>query len=650
MDSLYSEMKTKNVYTIKDIRVSIDKETGDITGIYQKNFAFPIAREKSNTPHFAINNDCLDIRLKDIYTEEPRCITTLQNASIYKGYCSGYRLHVRTVMVPGAGCLGVRTTVIRQLFDRHNYPEPGPTMRPVEEPLYVEKISYMPFSLKLFGKDTRMRVFNMSGNGPECHMGLKDGPIEEISKKIWHMIHRSYLGCQTIPGVAYYCPKKEDWLFITCRRANVGYIVDYKTTGPVYNFMYYSFLNVLGQIDLPEVVIYWGKGLNELDKLIAKQFEEYEEPSDWFYRTIWTELNFQQNRERGFDQVSDEAAILREQGGINGFLFCTHERRTSAYDTSPTSLRPKTEWGGIPAFRKMIFRLKKIGCRTIVWFPTTGLQPGGDIKPEWCIRGVDGSHWASWTSVASPHDEWMVAVNLADPGFQKYMFDWIRRYVGEYGVDGIFWDCGVSCFPCDFTPGREYQQYPSQSMVAAREFFEKAYELGKSINPEFVMYYEGICSEYPGNGFTTCSAPAFEYILKLNKIGCKKIMCADHALPYNFGSGFACINHNISGCEAEIADKSYYRKLARDPLNKFASKLVAGKGIKDAIGIRKGVSIVDGILCLSPGVKGPIVLPEEFLNIKSVEDMISGKKAKVSVQKSGEKSVSVNGPGFYSLI
>ena len=112
-----------------------------------------------------------------------------------------------------------------------------------------------------------------------------------------------------------------------------------------------------------------------------------------------------------------------------------------------------------------------------------------DLKDSWRIKGDDGRPYESFTF--GSYDLYH-GVNYGHPEVQDYYLEWIRRYIREYKIEGIFWDCGGVPFPPDFSDPtlRPFQRFPSESMTATYRFMEKVMQVGRECSPNFFMWHE----------------------------------------------------------------------------------------------------------------------------------------------------------------
>jgi hypothetical protein len=245
----------------------------------------------------------------------------------------------------------------------------------------------------------------------------------------------------------------------------------------------------------------------------------------------------------------------------------------------------------------------------LVWLSTTGLRPGGDLRPEWQVRGADGRPYISWGFNAH---EFIAACNPLHPGFRQYMLDWTRRYLEEFDVDGFFLDCGVFSYPCDFSPAFTENHFASELGPAFRELYQDMWDLAQRIKPGQVhMFHEGVHADYPASGYMMCghvrpprpavTLTAWRQMVRFGQYG-KRLNWSSFA-PFDLASGFV---HWNPVCGA--TDKAAMLNYAADPMNQLVVKLVKERGVREARGITDGVSQIDGTLVTIPSFRGPLPL------------------------------------------
>ena len=632
----------------ENLLIEIDKQTGNIVRMHDRKTNQTII---DGPPEWEMQVNRHPVELKLVHHDDehgmPQSVCRVDH---YAGYSQGWALRLARLMTPGERCLHISYRLKRVLME-HCYPTPGPNAHDMEVPLYVETIGLLGWRWSVLGEGTRMRIFHLSGGGPFEHMSVEDGPVKEVNARLWHLMRRTYPGVQTIPGVIYYRTDPPEWVFIYCRRSPLSYIADYTDEGIRFHFQYHRAIKVGDEFPVPEIAVRWGRDLEEMEQLIADQFSVYEEPPDWAYHTVWAMMASGGPNPRSFDYMGDLALECIERAGVRGFWLYTHHKPSCDIDTSPAGHGPNPECGTHKQFKKMVDRIHRAGGKVKVWMSASGLRPWYDIRPEWAIRGIDGTHWVSWTRA---EHEFIVACNPLDEGYRNYMLEWTRRYVEDFDVDSFFLDCGVFTFPCDFSPHRPASRFPSENGPAMRELMEQMWSVVQEAKPDnFHMWYEGFHSEYPGTGYChgtmVFPPPAPEALTsqrmlhQIVKRGKRLVWGTLH--PFDLACGMVqCNPLQVNSIEAA-------REMAADPMNQFIAKLVTEQGVRDALGITDGVSWLNDYIVTVPDYKGTTTIPDEGLqNIKGVEDVHSAEKLEAGRAEKGRPTLELKGGSAYKII
>ena len=138
----------------------------------------------------------------------------------------------------------------------------------------------------------------------------------------------------------------------------------------------------------------------------------------------------------------------------------------------------------------------------------------------------------------------MMFVNPGHPGYIEYTKKWIRYYIQECGVKGIFLDCLGFPLPPDFTP-RDFMRYPGDTGVMAIRFMDEIYRFIKECDPEAVLIGEGATLDGPVEMYSIITNPRRgidgngprDYLLSLNRYA-KKHMTIYHDIAFFPGSGY----------------------------------------------------------------------------------------------------------------
>jgi hypothetical protein len=415
-----------------------------------------------------------------------------------------------------------------------------------------------------------------------------------------------------------------------------------------------------GEFPVPEFSLQWGRGRESMEAFWSGMFDEYEEPPDWLYRTTWAMMDYHtvysnkqvfrpgpfKFRDLG---ITAEASI--KAGGANGFWLYTHTIRRSDSDTAPYSAGPNPDQGTHREFRDMVRRIHDAGGRAVVWLSTTGLRPGGDLRPEWQVRGVDGRPYISWGFNAH---EFIGTCNPLHPGFRAYMLDWTRRYLEEFDVDGFFLDCGVFTFPCDFSPWFVKDHFPSEFGPAMRELYRDMWDLAQRIKPGKVhMFHEGVHADYPASGYMMCGhqrpplpageLSAWRQMVRFGEYG-KRLVWSSFT-PFDLASGFVHWNPVAGG-----TDREAMLKYAADPMNQLVVKMVREQGVREAQGVTDGVSRLGNTLVTIPSFKAALPLNLGGLNsLKAVRNCLTGERIEISNDPQLGPIVVLQGKSAYEI-
>lgn len=507
--------------------------------------------------------------------------------------------------------------------------------RPIQMPLWLDTVGTLVARTEWFGPHTRMIQASIGGAGPRSHVGLEDAPVSEAVAHLWNKYRQTCPGVQTVPGAAYY---HEDgrWLWITSQRPTVGMHWEYGPDTLKAQFQYHALLEPAEIVHVPEVSLYWGRGgRQEMMKTFNDHFINYEEPPDWYFHTCWFWLHWWQFRERGYEEMIENLKFLNGELGLTGFGLTSHDLRPGAIDCSPASLRPSPHLGGERGIRKLGETARELGCHMYVWLPFLGLgKPSPDLKPDWCIKGQDGRDYESFyiESLDMYH-----AVNFKHPEVRQYYLDWIRRYVQDYHIDGIFWDCGGTPLPPDFSPRemRPFQRFPSESMVAGYQFMEEVMRFGKSLSDDFFMWHETLGMDLPGMGYST-STQNDPFMFELNRAGRRRIVFQSHS-TYNLYGGMARVSpHTDCHFKSPVTNETY-RDMIADPMNRWLVKFVRENGVRGAVGLQRNVALCANHVVIDEHPEGcELILPPWAPNIRKLTNVFTGKTATPRTSAAGK--------------
>ena len=633
-----------------DLRVEVDDGSGDILLVEDRTTGQRVI-DQPPLWELQVNRHTIPLTLA-MHEDRRGILQTISRATHYAGYSHGWALQLARLVVPGRRSLNIQYR-LKRIPMAHEYPKPGPNTHDVEMPLWVDTIGLLGWRWSVMKPDTRMRLIHLSGGGPFEHMSVEDGPVAEVTPKLWHYMRRTYPGVQSIPGVAYYRTDPDEWLFITARRSRLAYTNDYTPDGMPFHVQYHRLMDAGAEFPVPEICVFWGRDLGELDAVLDAQFDAYEEPPDWLYHTTWAVMSGSGHTPRTFAQLGDVAEVCVRDGGIGGLWFYTHTIRRSDVDTSPASHGPNPDSGTPKQFKQMVRRIHDMGAKVQVWMSACGMKPWHDMRPAWAMRGVDDKHWVSWG-----HDEheFIVACNPLDPGYRKYMLDWVERYVGEYDIDGFFLDCGVFTFPPDFASHGDPDRFPSEAGPAFRELFQEMWDRTQAIKPnDFHLWYEGTHSEYPGTGYChgamVFPPPPPEQLTNQRALygivnrGKRLVWGTLHA--YDLACGYVQWNPAMGGTSS-IDDA---RRCAADPMNRYVIDLVRNRGVRDARGLTDGLSILDDHLVTIPEYHGPVtIVHPDLMGLKAVEHVLTKERLDATPDPQGRPTIDLSGGAAYRII
>ena len=488
---------------------------------------------------------------------------------------------------------------------------------------------------------------NSYSSGPDQemgHMGYEHNTPEECKRFMGHVFRRHYPGGLVLHGAAFYNIRTGHWIAITCRRPNMGYILNIRDAGRgvCFDLTFHAPLPLGTVLRLPEVSLYYGETRDEMMRWMADHATfHYEEPPAWTYKTLWSP-GIAWNNEATWTQQADAWERQVGDGQSNGIWINLVTDRPMRCGTSPTSYQPDPRHGTREEFRRACRRLADKGVPLVMWMSHSGFLQGGlDIDDDWFIRGADNRLLASW----GPGDAGsMMYVNPGHPGYREYTKKWMEFYVKECGAKVIFFDCLGFPIPPDFR-SRPFMRFPGDAAVHAIGFMEEMYAAIKQSDPEAVVIGEGTSLDGPIEMFSVIAnsrrgmdgfGPR-DFLLNLNRFGRKKMtIYTDYA--YFPASGYSCADPRPPWAEH----------------NRYLLKLLQERGGRDAFTWVPGTdfSAMDDLLFLP--VKsdwkddhryGEIRLPAPWNDASTLTEEITGAKVKKS-KNDGFRSVK---PGFYRM-
>ncbi len=597
-----------------DFDVACDQQTGLVSSIklYGTELLEP---SKPCASELFVNGQPLKTRLH----QPPGTTNSVEHNVRLKGerfvdHFSGWGLVVNRSMGARTNlkhpCFGVHYLLRRELADMTDLPCPGPGGPVVEAPLWVDTFSLLNWNWKFWGDDTRMIFPSMHSGGPSDefgHVGHENDTPANCKKYMQNVWRRIYPGVMAIHGGVYYNEKTGHWVAITCRRPNVGYILNLETAGQgvSYDFTLHAPFPIGESLQMPEIKIYYGADRDSMMSFMADYITFfYEETPEWVFKTLWGE-GLAWNNQPTWTQQADYWNKRLESGELTGISYCLVTDRPIHSGTSPLSYEPDPNHGSREEFKQMCRRITDKGVPLLIWMSHSGLLVNGtDVQEDWAIRGIDGRTCASWGSV----DGGMIHINPGHPGYIEYTQKWIRFYMKECGVKGFFFDCLGWAFPPDFTP-RDFMRFPGDTNRMAIKFLDEIYACVKECDPEGLLFGEGTTLDAPVNAISLNLNPVRaidglgprDFLLQLNQYGAKRI-------TLDQGPRFAC----AAGMVVMIDQPGFEAK------NKAMAQLLKEKGGRNAfVAVPGDLSILEKEqLLIVPLLEGQPVYPKFRLPAK----------------------------------
>jgi len=445
---------------------------------------------------------------------------------------------------------------------------------PLEAPLHVETLGVLTAPTAWFGPKTRLRTLAIGGSGPREHVSLEDGPVAEVTPYLQTAFRTAFPGQISTPGALYYDPDDERFVWVLCRHGDTGGRIEFREDGQSYRFAYFTPMKVYDRILTPEVSLFWGQGLDEADRILAEQFDKYEEPpQDWWYKTAWFWLHPMWQPNASFKQTEEAIRILAD-AGVKGFGLGVHDIPWAGRDIDVRTFRASPRLGGDDGMRRVADAIAEVGGHSFVWTSRTGTGNYGEFRERWSVRGEDGR--PLWIQSGAGSGVTIDMCNDADPTFREHLFDMVAYWLDEIGVDGLFWDSGYQPMPPDFVP-REELNHPGQAMTAPMRFYEEVYRFARSIRPDFFMWAEGLSTEAVSNGFSVDHAKhglhsGHRLMHRIAHVGPRRLVWRS-AWNQDVAGGFPFIQPQ-SDIGMDPGPESY-RKIADDPMNRWLCGFVA---------------------------------------------------------------------------
>lgn len=606
--------------------VELDPQSGQLLSVHDPELDVEILR-CGRGAELEWNDQPLRTRLVDVQQSDGEHITLLE-ACHNSAYGVGWRLRIRRVLTVGGA--GVHPGPERSLHLRYEirrvpHTEPGETLDYIwqpalEAPLRLDHVTVLAAPALGWGAETRFRALALGGSGPREHVGLEEGTIAEIAPYLQTAFRSTFPGQLTINGWLAYHAGDERFVWTVVRRPPTGGRVVMNAQRQAFRFDYFMDFGLQQEITTPAVSWLWGRGLAEADRVLAEQFDRYEEPPDWWFRTAWFWLHPNWQRGGSFATMARGAEILLEECGVTGFGMFVHDVPWSGNDCDVSSPQPSPRLGGDAALRRAVEQIRAGGGHTYVWMSRHGhRQDALGWRESWAIRGVDGRPIRIYNRPDSGVR--LDIINCADPTFFDYITGWIRYYVEQLGVTGVFWDSGMQPLPPDFG-AKPYLRWPGETTARALDFYERVYRFGRSLNRDFFMWVEGINTDVPMNAFAVDGRGhgGHRLLQRIAHAGPKRLVWRS-AWPHDLASGFPFIApFNDIGW---VADEKTYRKVAAEPMNRWICRVLKERGCRHAVGLGDGLSRLDEFVIAAPGVTGTVTVPGEH---RALQHVISGAK------------------------
>jgi hypothetical protein len=282
-----------------------------------------------------------------------------------------------------------------------------------------------------------------------------------------------------------------------------------------------------------------------------------------------------------------------------------------------------------------------------VWLPFLGLaQPGLDLRESWRIKGEDGRPYESF--YIGSFDMYH-AVNFNHPEVREYYLRWIERYVKEFHVDGIFWDCGGSPMAPDFSPPetRPFQRFPSESMVAPFLFMEEVMRFGRRCSPDFFMTHECFSTDLAGTAYYS-GAEQDRFLIDLIRYGRKRVLFRGHS-TYNLYGGFPTVRPGSDTAFRSPVTRETFKPMIEDPMNRWVVRFVRDQGVEDAKGLDMFVAYCKGHVIMDP-TREPrdVLVPPEIATPRKLTNVLTGETLKPSAHSEAGVTFRLAGPGAYA--
>lgn len=608
------------------LELTFDEATGHLLGIHDPKLDMDLLKFSDASAEFSLNQRPLwgTPKKMEIHAGEHR--TQLDCDYDQPSYKAGRRYTLRRNIVPNAAgnhpgrsnSIHIRYALRREPWGDWESPLSQLWGAPLEAPVYVETLTALGSKTDFFGPKTQMRQLAIGGSGPREHVSLEDGPVAEVVPYLQTGFRNTFPGQSTIPGALYYHPEDERWVWIMVRRPQVGGQIEYRPDGQAYRFSYFKQMKLHDDILCPDIGIYWGRGLDEADKVLAEQFDLYREPPAWWYNTTWFWLHPMWQPDANFDDMAKGVEILMDECGVTGFGLGIHDIPRGGHDIEDRSYRVDPGMGGDDKLKRCCDLINSKGGHSYVWYTRAGMHPFGDCRSDWAVRGEDGRR-------IMLEGLRIDMLNSMHPAYEQYILDGIEYYVKDIGVTGIFWDSAYQPMPPDFGD-RDFLECPGEAMVCAPRFYEKAHRFGSRLSDDFFMFSEGITTESMCNVFAVDNAShgpnsGHRLMHKLAHLGPRRLVWR------------SAWSHDVAGampfvspvCDIHLPCKpETYQKIAADPMNQWLCKTVKERGCRQAVGVADGISVLDEYVIAADKCSGEILIPEAVARGTKLTHEITG--------------------------
>jgi hypothetical protein len=189
--------------------------------------------------------------------------------------------------------------------------------------------------------------------------------------------------------------------------------------------------------------------------------------------------------------------------------------------------------------------------------------------------------------------------------------------------------------PPDFAD-RPDIECPGEAMVAPLTFYEQAYRYGRSLSKDFFMWVEGISADMVSNAYSVDNAKhgaisGHPFMHRIADLGPRRLVWRS-AWPHHLGGAFPFINP-VSDINLDPGPATY-APWAADPMNQWICRTVRERGVRHAVGVGDGLSVLDEFLVASPKITGRAVVPEALAKGDGLTHEITG--ATVQGQRTDE--------------